>query len=132
MNKGITQVERAEKAQQEDKQMDERKLHYAGVTEMLNDGQRGQGAELRDENDLTIAYVVNPDADREMVRRWNEYPRLMDALKTIEAKLHEGDAEDGSDDGEFIQDVRNLSGDYIGQLQDLGTIARGAIAVAAQ
>ena len=59
-------------------------------------------------------------------------PDMLKALKTIEAKLHEGDAEDGSDDGEYIQDVRNLHGDYIGQLSDLGTIARGAIAVAAK
>lgn len=74
----------------------------------------------------------NEQERAELVKRWNAYPRLMEALKTIEAKLHEGDEEDGSDDGEYIQDVRNLHGDYIGQLSDLGTIARGAMAVAAK
>jgi len=150
MNTGHLQVARAEKAQQEDKHtpgarhdartMDMRKLK---TLEAFGDPDLGAIRIIFDESKLPAfgAHTggkstdgVTTDAERaaELVKRWNAYPRLMEALKTIESKLHEGDEEDGSDDGEFIQDVRNLSGDYIGQLQDLGTIARGAIAVAAQ
>ena len=121
MNKGIAQVERAEKAQQEDK-------HTPGPwTRGYKDDQTIYSGAKR------VASVICAERQWEAnARLIAAAPDMLKALKTIEAKLHEGDEEDGSDDGEFIQDVRNLNGDYIGQLSDLGAIARGAIAVAAQ
>jgi hypothetical protein len=61
--------------------MDTRKLHYAGHTAVTNfDGLPEDVAELRDENDLTIAYVVDPNVDLEMKRRWNNYEDIKQAL----------------------------------------------------
>ena len=122
MNTGHLQVERAEAEQAKA----ERGHLYEAKTG------NHQGLIVDENSGKNVAVTYDKKDAAEMVRRWNAYPRLMKALRTIEAKLHEGDEEDGSDDGEYVQDVRNLHGDYIGQLSDLGTIARGAIAVAAK
>jgi len=66
--------------------MDKRKLVYAGHTAITNfDGLTEEVAELRDGASLTIAYVVNPNADLELIRRWNSYPALVDALEAYKA-----------------------------------------------
>jgi hypothetical protein len=51
--------------------MDNRKLRFAGTTQITNQGHEENVYELCDENDMTVAYVTDPDADKEMVKRWN-------------------------------------------------------------
>ena len=85
-----------------------------------------------DEWTVARTHTDAPNFAAELVKRWNAYPAMLEALKAIEAKLHDGQAEDGSEDGDYIQDVRNLRGNYIEQLQELAVVARGAIAIAAK
>lgn len=132
MNKGYLQAERAEV---EAKKMDT--LRYAGTTTIKvdTDNHEEEVAELVNQDETTVAYVstgLDRHMDLEIMKRWNAYPAMLEALKAIEAKLHDGQAEDGSEDGDYIQDVRNLRGNYIEQLQELAVVARGAIAIAAK
>lgn len=83
MNLGHGQVERAKVEQAKSEQMDMRKLHFAGTTEVSNQGTPEQVYELRDENDLTVVYVADPCADKELVRRWNAFPELVKALRHV-------------------------------------------------
>lgn len=112
-------------------------LRYAGTTTIKvdTDNHEEEVAELVNQDETTVAYVstgLDRHIDLEIMKRWNAYPSMLEALKAIEAKLHDGQAEDGSEDGDYIQDVRNLRGNYIEQLQELAVVARGAIAIAAK
>jgi len=64
--------------------MDNRKLKYAGHTTVWDfEGKPENHAEIRDEDDNTIAFVTDPNTDLEIVRRWNAFPALFEALELL-------------------------------------------------
>ncbi len=63
--------------------MDNRKLRFVGTTQITNQGHEEEVYELCDENDMTVAYVTDPDADKELVKRWNAYLDLIEAMENL-------------------------------------------------
>ena len=68
--------------------MDTRKLKYAGHTTVWNfEGQPERQAEIRDENDDTIALVLEQNTELELVRRFNSFPALVEALEDLVRRI---------------------------------------------